>query len=344
MSKFPHLAAFAALILTGCAAQTPPSANSATQVTERSLPVGTCINIGNTLELSADAPPPPAPLSETDFRHIKEAGFTTIRLPVRWDDKSSPTALYTIDAAWMDKVQQAVDWALANDLNVILNSHHFNPIHEDPAGVAPWHGGVWRQIAQRFADYPEDRLWFELENEPHNKFDDSNLLATLAPALAAVRATNPTRPVIIGGEEWSGVDSLATLRLPDDPNVYPTFHYYAPFEFTHQGASWVEPSPPPPGRSFGSAEDMAQLQADVAKVEAYAERTGKLPFMGETGAYDRHIPTAERAAYHRAVREAFEGTGVGICTWAYANTFPFYDREQGEWLPGMLAAMGLPED
>src|SRR3546814_12632681 len=65
---------------------------------------------------------------------------------------------------------------------------------------------------------------------------NANLLATLAPALAAIRATNPTRAVVIGGENWTGIDSLATLDLPDDPNAYPTFHYYDTFAFTRQGA------------------------------------------------------------------------------------------------------------
>ena len=307
----------------------------------RGLPVGSCINMGNSLEADQEASWGGAKIAAEDFTRIRAAGFDTIRLPVRWHNKSQSAPPYTVDPEWMDRVAEIVDQALASGLNVILDSHHFDPIHADPLGTAAWHGGVWQQVAARFADYPEDRLWFELENEPHDKFDNGNLIATLAPALAAVRESNPTRPVIYGGEFWSGVDSLATLPLPEDANVYPTFHYYEPFDFTHQGAAWVEPEAPAPGRRYGTEADRARLAADVAKVERYIERTGLVPFMGETGAYDKHIPTAERALYHRAVREAFAPTGIGICTWAYSNTFPFYDRESGKWLPGMLDAIGL---
>ncbi|TMM45181.1 glycoside hydrolase family 5 protein [Qipengyuania marisflavi] len=299
--------------------------------------------MGNSLEPEQEGSWGGTKIAEEDFARIKAAGFDTVRIPVRWHNKSLDQAPYTVDAAWMDRVDEVVSWALAADLNVILNSHHFDPIYENPEGVAAWHGGVWEQIAARFADAPEDRLWFELENEPHNKLDHSNLLDTLAPALAAVRATNPTRAVIYGGENWSGINSLATLPLPGDANIYPTFHYYDPFEFTHQGASWTEPNMPPPGRKFGSAADLQQLSDDADKVRAYTARTGKLPFMGETGAYDKHISVPERAAYHRAVREAFAPTGVGICTWAYANTFPFFDQQSGQWVPGLRAAMGLEE-
>ena len=308
------------------------------------LPIGTCINIGNTLEPETEGAWGGSAVTAEDFAAIKAAGFTTIRLPVRWYNKSSDTAPYTIDAAWLNRVETVVDQALDAGLNVVLNSHHFEPIYAAPAENADWLAGVWRQVAARFADRPTDRLWFEIENEPHDQLTNANLVATLSPALAAIRETNPDRAVIIGGENWSGVDSLATLELPDDPNIHPTFHYYEPFDFTHQGADWVAPNIPPPGRVYGTQADKDRLVADVAKVEAYKARTGRTPFLGETGAYDAHIPLPQRIAYHRAVTEAFAGTGVPICMWAYQNTFPFRDGESGAWLPGLLGAIGLPDN
>lgn len=307
------------------------------------LPVGTCINLGNTLEPETEGAWGGAAATQADLERIAAAGFETVRIPVRWHNKTGSEAPYTIDAVWMDRVQQVVDWALAEDLNVILNSHHFDPIHETPLEVSAWHGAVWQQIAERFAGYPEETLWFELENEPHKNFDHSNLLETLTPAFEAVRALHPERAVIIGGEHWSGINSLATLPLFDDPNVHPTFHYYDPFVYTHQGASWTQPDMPPVGRTFPAPADAAQLAKDVLAIEAYKHRTGKTPFMGEVGAYDAHIPLEDRVVYHRTLTEAFEPTGIGICVWAYANTFPFYDLEKEQWQPGMLAAVGLEE-
>lgn len=310
----------------------------------RGLPIGPCINIGNTLEVSKSAKLGDGAVTAADFARIRAAGFDTVRIPTRWDDRSLSTPPYTVEPAWLNQVQATVDMALGAGLKVILNSHHFQPIHKDPLAVQPWHTAVWTQVAPRFKDYPTDRLWFELENEPHEKFDDSNLRAVLDPALAAVRKSNPTRPVIIGGQNWSGLDSLATLTLPNDPNVYPTFHYYNPFDFTHQGASWVAPNIPPPGRSFGTQADTKQLKADVAEVRAYAARTGLMPFMGESGAYELHIPLAQRVAYTKAIRDAFVPAGIPVCQWAYKNTFPFWDKASGKWLPGMRGALGLADD
>lgn len=310
----------------------------------RGLPIGACLNIGNTLEAMSEGSWGGGKVEAADFQRIRAAGFDTVRIPVRWHNKSQDKPPYTVDAAWMARVVSVVDMALAADLKVILNSHHFDPIHKDPLGVQPWHTAVWSQIAPRFKDYPTHRLWFELENEPHDKFDDSNLRAVLDPALAVVRQTNPDRPVIYGGQNWSGIDSLATLTLPDDRHVYPTFHYYDPFEFTHQGAQWAAPNVPPPGRRYGTPADAAALERDVARVMAYAARSGAMPFMGESGAFDRHASLAERVAYTKAVHDAFVPGGVPVCQWAYANTFPFHDRAAGKWLPGLRGALGLSED
>jgi endoglucanase len=283
MSRFAILAAAALLATTASAADAP-----------RSLPVGACINMGNQLEAQAETAHGGVAIEPSDFKRIREAGFTTVRVPVRWSNKTGDGPDYTIDSKWMARVTEVVDQALAAGLNVILNDHHFEAIDNDPAGNSAKLAAMWKQIAAHFADRPTSRLWFEIENEPHDKLTNAILNQTLAPALAAIRATNPDRPVIIGGENWSGIDSLATLELPADSNVYPTFHYYEPFDFTHQGAGWVKPKPPALGRVYGSADDAERLVTDAAKIRAYVARTGLVPFMGETGAYDAHSPLAQR--------------------------------------------------
>ena len=106
------------------------------------LPVGTCINMGNMLEPEKEGAWGGALIVPEDFSRIKAAGFDTVRIPVRWHNKTQQQAPWKVDPAWMDRVQTVVDQALAADLNVILNSHHFDPIFEDPAGVAEWHGAV----------------------------------------------------------------------------------------------------------------------------------------------------------------------------------------------------------
>ena len=328
----------ASLLISGVAVSPPVLASSSTN----SLPVGRCINMGNHLEAPSEGEWGGKKIEAADLKRIADAGFNTIRLPVRWSTHASSAAPYLIAPSFIQRVKGIVAEARAAGLNVILDSHHFEEIHKDPSpeNIARL-AGMWKQIAAEFADEPEANLWFEIENEPHDKFNDSNLLDVLTPALAEIRKTNPTRPVIIGGQLWSEINSLPTLKLPDDPHIVPTFHYYDPFDFTHQGATWVD-NPPPLGRQFGSDDDRAQLAADVQKIRDYVKKTGKTPFMGEFGANDT-ISHPERVKYQQDVRTAFDAVGIGMCAWAYTNTFPLWDQKSGKWLPGMLGAMGLVE-
>lgn len=312
-----------------------PAAKPATGIT---LPVGKCVNLSNMLE----APREGAwgrRVADDDFEIIKAAGFSTVRIPVRWSAHAGDAPPYAIDPVFLARVHHVVSLADRAGLNVILNMHHDEELFADPAGQAERFAAMWRQIGASFADEPSS-VWFELINEPHGKLDNSNLSAVLAPALEAVRASNPTRPVVIGGQTWSGVESLATLELPDDAYVVPTFHYYEPFQFTHQGATFVTPTPPL-GRRYGSASDDARLADDLEKVKAYMARTGRVPMMGEFGATDNpRVPVGDRIRYYHTISSAFASIGIQSCAWGYASGFRLRDGDR--WVPGLVEAIVTP--
>lgn len=300
------------------------------------IPVGKCVNMGNHLEAQPDEGAWGRAIVDADFTIIKTAGFDTVRIPAWFSGHALATAPYTINATYMARVHHVVDAATAAGLNVILDMHNFDELFTDPAGNTTRFTEMWRQIGVEFAASPSN-VWFELINEPHGSLTNANLVATLTPALTALRVTNPTRPVIVGGEGYSGVDSLATLTLPADPYLVPTIHTYDPFEFTHQGASFITP-PPPVGRVFGSAADYAGVDANLQKVRNYITRTGRVPFVGEYGAIDdTGISQAQRNLYYGTITSAYASVGIQTCAWAYTNTFKL--RDASDWLPGMLAAI-----
>ncbi|MCK0127430.1 glycoside hydrolase family 5 protein [Erythrobacter sp. F6033] len=277
-------------------------------------------------------------INNTDFADIAAVGFETIRLPVRWSNKASATPPYTIDAAWMQRVEDVVGQARAAGLRVILNDHHYDAIFENPDAEKERFAAIWKQVAERFQG-ADDMVWFELLNEPHNQITDANLLSILEPALAEVRATNPTRPVVVGGQNYSGINSLATLPLPNDPYLIATFHFYDPFPFTHQGAPWVTPVQPV-GATYGSAADQQELEGAVQKARDFMTSTGRPVFLGEYGAYDP-IPMDQRVSYYSAVSTAFRGADVDGCIWGYTNSFAFRDQNTGVWHQQLLDAIGL---
>jgi endoglucanase len=301
------------------------------------LPVGKCVNMGNMLEGQPNEGSWGRAIAEDDFTIIKAAGFDSVRVPVWFSGHALAVPPYTIDGAYMDRVAHVVDLATTARLGVILDMHNFDPLFTDPAANSAQFAEMWRQIGVRFAAAPSS-VWFELINEPHGSLTNTNLVATLSPALAAIRTSNPTRPVIVGGQDYSGVGSLATLALPADPYVVPTIHTYDPFDFTHQGATWVIPSPPR-GRVFGSAADFAEIDANLQRVRDYIARTGRVPFVGEYGAIDdTGLTDAKRAEYYRTITTAYASIGIQTCAWGYTDTFRLRDQA-GDWLPGMLDAI-----
>lgn len=278
-------------------------------------------------------------IADDDFVQIKAQGFETIRLPVRWSTHALEAPPYTIDAEWMDRVEEVVNLARASDLRVILNVHHYDEIFDDPTGHTDRLAAFWAQIAERFQG-ADDMVWFELLNEPHNQITDANLLSVLQPSLDNVRVTNPTRPVVIGGQNFSGINSLATLSLPNDPYIIATFHYYDPFNFTHQGATFLD-MPPPFGRVFGTGPDMDEVNASVQKAQSFMANTQVPVFLGEYGAIQT-IPSDNRALYYKTVSQAFRNAEIDGCVWGYISSFNFrQDQLGGAWDAAMLEAIGL---
>ncbi len=105
--------------------------------------------------------------TETVFIALKEAGFSTVRIPASWHDHVD--ADFNISEKWLNRVQEVVDMAIAQDLHVILNIHHdesqFLPASSHYDESARYVSAVWMQLSERFKDY-DDRLIFESLNEP----------------------------------------------------------------------------------------------------------------------------------------------------------------------------------
>jgi len=298
--------------------------------------IGRCVNMANHLEAPNEGEWG-RKIKDTDFKEIAEVGFSAVRIPVRFSAHAEAHSPYHIDESFMSRVIHVVNLAIAVDLHVVLNIHHYEEIFEDPDAHKERFVALWAQISERFQSLP-DSVWFELLNEPHKSINNQNLMGILAPVLAEVRKYNATRKVVIGGEDWSGIDSLATLPLPDDDNIIATFHYYEPFNFTHQGATWVDDIPPL-GTKFGSEKDRLELQEHVNLAYQFMLDRKVPVWIGEFGAHST-VTLDERAEYYKAVDKAFQKIGVDGCAWGYTNGFPIRTQE-GQWHQGLLQSLGL---
>lgn len=187
---------------------------------------------------------------ERYFDQTKTAGFDHIRLPVSWTYHADAAAPYTIDTQFFERVDWCIEQALQRQLKIIINFHYYEEFNQQPDVEKARFLGIWRQIALRYASQP-DQVLFEAFNEPHGAFNENPQLWNdiIPELLALIRETNPNRKVILGPTHWNSTASLLSLELPDDPNLIATIHHYDPFDFTHQGAFWLNPVLPV-GRTF----------------------------------------------------------------------------------------------
>ncbi len=294
--------------------------------------LGRGVNFGNILEAPAEGQWG-LRLSDRLFDAARAAGVTTIRLPVRWSAHASATRPYTIDPVFMARVDFAVEAALSRGMRIVVDMHHHRQLDGDPldqnetavsdAVLEERFVAIWGQIATHFRSRPETVL-FEPYNEPHGRQTAVSWNLLFARALAAIRAVDTTRYIVVGPVQWNSASQLDALALPDaDQRLIVTIHNYEPFAFTHQGAEWTGMTNSPLTTCCNATQ--RQYLSDPLRMASRWRETAKRPvWVGEFGSYGK-APYASRVTYSRALRDSIEAHGMTWAYWEFASGFGIYD-------------------
>ena len=320
--------------------------------------MGNGINLGNTLEACDNnvGIKTNAPLSyETYWGQpkttqamidgMKAAGFDTIRIPVAW--MTNATHLYegdyTIDADYMDRVEEVVRYARKAGMYVIINDHWDGGWYgmfgsesaETRALAMEAYKGMWQQIAERFRDY-SDYLIFESANEElGGRFDENSPLycsdsvvtylndderyaltneinQTFVDVVRATGGNNATRLLLIAGY-GTNIDQTCDDRfqMPKDTadsKLMVSVHYYDPWSYC--GASSAASA-----TKWGKVSDYEYLDQQLAKMTKFTE-AGYGVVIGEYGA----LPCSDglkdnTLAYHTAFLDACTKYDLTNCLW-----------------------------
>lgn len=295
------------------------------------------VSMGNTLEAPQEGEWGYR-ISPDHFERIREAGFSAVRIPIRWTQHAAHRAPFAIDPLFLARIDEVLGWAVERNLAVILNSHHYLEMASDPRGEQPRFQALWRQIASHYASAPATVV-FELLNEPNGACDTPLWGEIAAAVVPIIRESNPSRPLILGGAQWNGLDQLPRLVLPQDPGLIATFHYYQPFPFTHQGAPWVPGSDAWLGTTWtGREAEIQVVKADFDAVAAWSQQVAVPILLGEFGAF-RQAPQPSRVAWTRTIREQAEARGFAWAYWEFGAEFGVYDREADRWREDLRAAL-----
>lgn len=320
--------------------------------------MGNGINLGNTLEacdnnvgiktntpLSYETHWGQPKTTQAMIDGMKAAGFDTIRIPVAW--MTNATHLYegdyTIDADYMDRVEEVVRYARKAGMYVIINDHWDGGWYgmfgsesaETRALAMEAYKGMWQQIAERFRDY-SDYLIFESANEElGGRFDENSPLycsdsvvtyltdderyaltneinQTFVDVVRATGGNNATRFLLIAGYS-TDVDQTCDDRfqMPKDTadsKLMVSVHYYDPWSYC--GASSAVSA-----TKWGKVSDYEYMDQQLAKMTKFTE-AGYGVVIGEYGA----LPCSDglkdnTLAYHTAFLDACTKYNLTNCLW-----------------------------
>lgn len=246
---------------------------------------------------------------------VKAKGFKTVRIPVTWNKHFGSAPDYAIDQAWMNRVEEVVNYVLDNGMYAILNSHHDEWVTLTPASrteVSNKLSRLWTQISERFKDY-SDYLIFETLNEPRlygTQYEWTGGTAEArgilneynAAVVNAIRSTggnNALRHVMIPTHAATAIAAAQDdLVIPsNDSRIIVSQHTYWPYSFTMQE---------PGTASWGTTRDKSDCDAELDRIYDKFVRNGIPVVIGEWGSINKNNTAARviHAEYYaRAVRE-----------------------------------------
>lgn len=287
-------------------------------------------------------------ITERDVKYIASLKMDHIRLG--FDQIVVEEKPFTYREEIFQLIDNFVGWCEKYHLNVVLNLHkaigNYADIQEDVQlldneDLQNRFIGLWVAFEHRYANHPQ--VAFELLNEVRNV--NPELWNNLAErTLKAIRAINPARKIIIGSTCWNSPDKLKDLRVYDDDNVIYTFHFYEPFEFTHQqgvlqaaplyyNRKLAYPSDAAPYREykrfvykekqpyqgFERIDREWMRHALQGAFDFKRQHPDKILWAGEFGTI-RHIKMEYRENWMADIISLLQEHGIPYCVWNYLST------------------------
>lgn len=341
------------------------------RLTAQDVPFSKGINLTGWFQVSSPGQIQFTRYTKKDFEQIKSLGCDVIRLPINLHSMTDGAPDYLLDPLFLEFLDQAVDWAEELEIHLILDNHTFDVSANTDPEIGIVLEKVWSQMAVHFKER-SSFLYYEILNEPHG-IDDALWNDIQQGVVQKIREIDATHTIVIGPASWNSFHNLSAMPLYEDDNLIYTFHFYDPFVFTHQGASWVEPSMAPlagvpfpyeqesmpafppelQGSWIQSAFDDYSNTGTVTSVKSLIDiavqfrdsRSVKV-YCGEYGVYIPNSNTVDRVAWYDTVRTYLEANDIPWTTWDYHGGFGIFESGGNNLFDydlniPLLEAMGL---
>lgn len=292
--------------------------------------------------------------SKKDIQDIKSLGCDVIRLPITLHGMTSGAPDYIVDTLFYYYLDQVIDWTEELNMNLIIDNHTI-PDATSKAVETPLLK-IWPQMAKHYKDRSTS-VFYEILNEPNT------LLATdwakiQAKVVDSIRAYDTIHTIVVTGADWGGISGLTKLPKLSDTNLIYSFHFYDPFLFTHQGATWASPSmgdlagvpfpydaarmPACPASLKGTWVEsslanayrndgtVAKLKSTIDLAAKYATTNGVKVYCGEFGVYNQNSPETDRVEWYKVVPAYLTEKSIPWTMWDYQGGFGLFKKGSNE--------------
>jgi len=318
-------------------------------VASREVPFHQGVNLTNWLQAGSVRQIQFTKYTKQDLVNIKSLGCDVIRLPINLHYMTSGGPDHTVDPLFFYFLDQIVDWCEELELHLILDNHTFDVASSTDSNIDKVLVPIWSQMAEHYKGRSA-RLYYEILNEPHG-IADAKWGQIQQKVIDAIRAIDPTHTIIVTGAGWGSYNNLKYLPTYTDQNLIYSFHFYDPFLFTHQGASWTDPSMVPlagvpfpytAGRIPSCPQELkgtwVQGSLNAYKNDGTVSRVRQLidvaidfrnkrqvpVFCGEFGVYIRNSKDEHRVYWYEIVRKYLEDHGIPWTSWDYQGGFGLF--------------------
>ncbi|MEE9432358.1 MAG: cellulase family glycosylhydrolase [Melioribacteraceae bacterium] len=293
--------------------------------------------------------------TKVDFENIKSLGCDVIRLPINLHSMTTGTEEHLLDPLFLFFLDQTMDWAEDLGMHLILDNHTFDPAANTDPKVGEILIPVWKQLAEHCKNR-SNLIYYEVLNEPHG-ISDAAWNTIQQNAVNEIRKIDSAHTIVIGPAGWNSYNNLKFMPVYSDTNLLYTFHFYDPFIFTHQGASWTIPSmttlgnvpfpynstsmPTIPASLKGSwienAYNNYQNDGTVQKIKSLIDIAVNFKtqrnvniFCGEFGVYKPKSKNEDRVLWYEEVRKYFEENNIPWTMWDYKHGFGLFEKGSNE--------------
>jgi aryl-phospho-beta-D-glucosidase BglC (GH1 family) len=269
---------------------------------------------------------------------VKASGFNAVRIPVSWTNHIDENN--QIDAQWLARVKEVVDYVIEDGMYAIINVHHddytwLNPTYADQPEVAERLTAIWSTVAEEFKDY-DYHLLFEGLNEPRiiggtdewtcgtaEERDVINQLEqNFVDTVRKSGGNNQYRTLIVTTHSAS-IDetSVKSLVVPNDDRVIVSIHYYSPYDFAGNESDV---------NTWGTDEDKANLDEGFKLLNETFISKGIPVIIGEFGAVDKDNDDV-RANYFNYYIQSAKNYGITCFVWDNNGDFGLLNRASNLW-------------